>query len=355
MIINDHSNIPVVQSSVVATNIPHRIALIDSKGKIVAVNQGWKTFAEKAGVSLKRVGPGVNYLDICRQARGAASRKALAGILAVLNGKASTFVMDYACDAPAGRSRYRMSADAITHGTAKVAIAHIDVTDLQTGRRAVQDFARRLIQAQEEERRIISREIHDDVGNRLALLSLSLRKIKQQTASAATENELGKVLESITDLSGILRNLSHGLDPAPLRHLGIRVALKSLLDAFQQTYGVDMDVVIPAEMLRLADEAELCIFRITQESLQNIVKHSGADKIKIVLAQTPRQTRLTVSDRGQGFVRSTAIHKGGLGLLSMEERALSIGGRLTVNSAPGKGTEVRLTIPTEKPTSVIHR
>jgi signal transduction histidine kinase len=354
MIINDHSNIPVVQSSVVATNIPHRIALIDSKGKIISVNQGWKTFAEKSGVPLKRVGPGVNYLDICRQARGAASRKALAGILDVLNGKATSFVMDYACDAPAGRSRYRMSADAITHGTARVAIAHIDVTDLQTGRRAVQDFARRLIQAQEEERRIISREIHDDVGNRLALISLSLRKIKQQSPGAVTD-ELGKVLESITDLSGILRNLSHGLDPAPLRHLGIRAALKSLLDAFQQTYGVDMDVVIPAGMPRLADEAELCIFRITQESLQNIVKHSGAGKIKIVLAQTPRQTRLTVSDWGQGFVRSAAIHKGGLGLLSMEERALSIGGRLTVNSAPGKGTEVRLTIPTEKLASVIHR
>ena len=355
MIINGHSSSAPIQSSVISTNLPHRIALIDSKGKIVAVNNGWKAFAEKAGVSMKQVGPGVNYLDVCRQSRGAASRKALAGILAVLNGKAPTFVMDYACDTPDGRTRYRMSADAITHGTARAAIAHVDVTDMQSGRRAVQDFARRLIRAQEEERRIISREIHDDVGNRLALISLSLRKIKQQASSDITESELGKVLDSITDLSGILRNLSHGLDPAPLRHLGIRAALKSLLDAFQDTYGVPVDVVIPPEMPRLADEAELCIFRITQESLQNIVKHSGADKVKIVLAQTPRQTRLTVSDGGQGFVRSAALRKGGLGLLSMEERALSIGGRLTVNSEPGKGTEVRLTIPTAKHASVIHR
>jgi signal transduction histidine kinase len=353
MIISGHSDFPPVQSSVADLNHPHRIALIDAKGKIVAVNEAWKTFAKASGVSLKRVGPGANYLEVCRQARGAASRKALAGVLAVLNGKASSFVMDYTCDTPAGHCRYRMAADAIMHSTARVVIAHANLTDLQST--SIQDFARRLMRAQEEERRIISREIHDDVGNRLALISLSLRKIMQQSADIVTESELGKVLESITDLSGILRNLSHGLDPAALRHLGIRAALKSLLDGFQQTYGVHMDVVIPPEMPRLADETELCIFRITQESLQNIVKHSGADKIRIVLAQTPRQTRLTVSDGGQGFVRSAALRKGGLGLLSMEERALSIGGRLTVNSAPGKGTEVRLTIPTEKHASVIHR
>jgi two-component system, NarL family, sensor kinase len=353
MIISAHSDCPPVQSSVAGINHPHRIALIDAKGKIVAVNEAWKAFARESGVSLKRVGPGANYLDVCRQVRGAAARKAVAGILDVLNGKASSFVMDYTCDGPAGRTRYRMAADAITHSTARVVIAHANVTDLQS--KSIQDFARRLMRAQEDERRIISREIHDDVGNRLALVSLSLRKIMQRSSDIATANELDKVLESITDLSGILRNLSHGLDPAPLRHLGIRAALKSLLDGFQQTYGVHMDVVIPPEMPRLADEAELCIFRITQESLQNIVKHSGADKIKIVLAQTSRQTRLTVSDRGQGFLRSAVSRKGGLGLLSMEERALSIGGRLTVNSAPGKGTEVCLTIPTEKLASVIHR
>src|SRR5262245_25683187 len=155
MIINGHSDSPPVHSTVITPNLPHRIALIDSKGKIVSVNQAWIAFAEKSGVSLKQVGPGVNYLEVCRQARGAASRKALAGILAVLNGNVPSFVMDYACDTPAGRARYRMSADAITHSTARVIIAHVDVTDLQLGRGAVQDFARRLIHAQEQERRII--------------------------------------------------------------------------------------------------------------------------------------------------------------------------------------------------------
>src|SRR5262245_57591294 len=208
MLISRHSDLPPVQSAVAGISHSHRIALLDANGKIVAVNEAWRALARESGVSLKRVGPGANYLDVCRQARGAASRKALAGVLDVLNGRVSSFVMDYACDTPTGRTRYRMAADAIVHSTARVVIAHANVTDLQSTN--IQDFARRLMQAQEDERRIISREIHDDVGNRLALVSLSLRKIMQQSSDTVTGIELGKVLESITDLSGVLRNLSHG-------------------------------------------------------------------------------------------------------------------------------------------------
>src|SRR5262249_7028367 len=146
-----------------------------------------------------------------------------------------------------------------------------------------------------------------------------------------------------------LRDLSHGLHPAPLRYLGIPAALKSLCDGFEDTCGIQVElVVVCPDMPRLPNEVELCIFRITQECLQNAAKHSGADKVKVVVEHNSRQLRLTVSDSGRGFTHSEAIRKGGLGLLSMEERALGIGGTLTFDSGPGEGTEIRLTVPLKK-------
>jgi signal transduction histidine kinase len=336
-----------------AASVTPRVALIDSAGIIVAVNTDWLALAEATGTDLTRVGPGANYLAVCRQASGSSvsSRKALAGIHAVLKGKTASFSLDYACQMPLGPGYFRMTVTPVAYRNARAAVVHTDITDLQLSRekdlKRLQQFARRLINAQEEERQRISRELHDDIGNRIALLSLSLRRsIKESPeASDLRKHELSKVLDGITDLSAALRNLSHCLHPAPLRCLGIRPALKSMQDGFEKTYGIRMDLVIPPDVPRLPDDVELCIFRITQECLQNVTKHSGADKVRIVLKYTPKQVRLTVSDTGRGFIRADAMQKGGLGLLSMEERALSIGGNLMVNSTPGGGTEIWLTIP----------
>jgi two-component system sensor histidine kinase UhpB len=252
-----------------------------------------------------------------------------------------------------------MSVTPISYGDARAAIAHTDITDLQLSKekdfQRLQQLARRLINAQEEERQRISREIHDDLGNRIALMSLSVRQIMKQSSAqdpGSSSRELNKVLDGITELSTALRELSHYLHPAPLRCLGVRGALKALQAGFKKTHGIEMELVVPPEMPRLPDDVELCIFRITQECLHNVVKHSGADKVKVVLEHTRKRIRLTVSDTGRGFVRSEAIQKGALGLLSMEERALSIRGRLTINSSRGRGTEICLTIPEPRP--VVH-
>jgi len=335
-----------------------RVALIDSQGIIVAVNKEWMALAKRAGAAENRVRPGVNYLDVCRQAGCDASQKSLLGIQEVLKGKTSSFAMDYACQLPSRLAHYRMSVTPIAYGTARAAIAHTDITDLQISKendlRRLQQFARRLINAQEDERQRLSREIHDDLGHTIAMMSLSVRQIIKQPSKnpSSRVRDLNKILDGITNLSTALRDLSHWLHPATLRYLGIPAALKSLREGFEEAYGLHIDLRVPAEMPRLAEEVELCIFRIAQESLQNVTKHSGTSKVRIVLEHTPPQIRLSVSDKGRGFVRSEAIQKGGLGLLSMEERALSIGGSLTVESSPNGGTEIRLTIPADKATSV---
>jgi signal transduction histidine kinase len=340
--------------------VPRRIALIDSEGKIVAVNKDWMTLAEETGANRARTGPGASYLDVCRRAGrdSAEPRKALAGIWDVLKEKTPSFGMDYACQSPSGPAYFRMNVTPIEYKNARVAISHTDITNLQLAKikdsSRLQQFARRLIHAQEEERRRISREIHDDLGSRIAFMSFSVRRLMEQSpkgleSSATTLTELNKVVEGLGDLATALRNMSHHLHPPSLQYVGIVGALKSLRKAFEEMYGVQVDIRVPARMPELSEAAALCIFRVSQECLQNIAKHSGAMKCRIVLEHSHEQVQLVVSDYGRGFVRSDAIARGGIGLLSMEERALSIGGCVTVKSGRGAGTEVRLTIPLQKP------
>src|SRR5262249_48077019 len=159
---------------------------------------------------------GMNYLEVCRQALGSStdSRQALAGISEVLKGKTSSFAMDYTCQTRSGSTFFRMSVTPIVYGDAQVAITHTDITDFQLEKdkafKRLRQFARRLIRAQEGERLRIGREIHDDLGNRIALMSLSLRQfIKERRKSlGAGLRELDKIRHGLTDLSTALRNLS---------------------------------------------------------------------------------------------------------------------------------------------------
>jgi two-component system sensor histidine kinase UhpB len=179
-------------------------------------------------------------------------------------------------------------------------------------------------------------------------MSFSARRLMERDSkngSSTALSELKKLVEGLTDLSSALRNISHDLHPPSLRYVGIGGALKSLRMTFEETYGIQMDVHVPPKVPALSDEIGLCIYRIAQECLQNIAKHSGASKACITLECSPEEVELTVKDAGRGFARFEALQKGGVGLLSMEERALSIGGHLTLKSGPGSGTEVRLSIP----------
>jgi len=337
-----------------------RVALIDPQGNIVAVNKDWATFAGEVGDGSHTVRPGANYFEVCGPASGSSMlpNKALIGIRRVLNAKIPSFSIDYASHTASGPAYFRMSVTPIIYKDARAAVVHTDITDLELLKardmKRIQQFARRLIKAQEDERQRISRELHDDVGGKLALMSFSVRKLMEQSSEklGSSANELVNICGGITDLAAAMRNLSHRLHPPPLRCLGIRAALKSLFEEFQKAYRIEIDFNIPDQMPRLANDVELCLFRIAQESLLNVVKHSGASKVRIVLEHTPKQIRLTVSDTGRGFNPAEASHQGGLGLISMEERALSIRGFLTVNSMPGSGTKIRLTIPVQPEQSI---
>src|SRR5262245_43393229 len=179
-----------------SSRILRRMALIDSRGNIVAVNKDWVLLAEETGTSLNRVGPGVNYLEICRKASGSSrlSRRALTGIQAVLKEETSSFDMDYACQTPFGPAYFRMDVTPIAYRNARAAVVHTDITSVRLSKeedfKRLQQFARRLIDAQEKERQRISRELHDDLGNRIALMALSVRQIMKQYSKNSGTREL---------------------------------------------------------------------------------------------------------------------------------------------------------------------
>jgi signal transduction histidine kinase len=347
--------IPVLHKEYPAV-VARRMALIDAYGTIVAVDNEWMTLAKKTGALLHRVGPGANYLEVCRQASSLSdtSRRALIGIQAVLNRETTVFALDYACQMPSGLAFFRMSVAPIAYFNARAAVVHTEITDLQfskeRGSRRHQQFAQRLMNAHEAERQRLSQEMHDDLGNRVALINFAVRRAIRENPEdlASGRNELNKILAAVTDLSTALHEFSHRLYPPSLQYAGIRAALKSVQEEFEKIDRIKVDIAVPSALPWLPDEVQLCLFRVSQEGLQNIAKHSGADRARIVLECGHRYVRLTVSDAGRGFIRSEVARGNGLGLLSMEERALSVGGHVSIKSSPGEGTEIYLTIPIQK-------
>ena len=212
----------------------------------------------------------------------------------------------------------------------------------------IRDLGGRLLRAQEVERSRIARELHDDVGQQLALLAIDLELIGG--AGPDVEGETGMLIsESLSRTRGIARSvhdLSHRLHPEKLHLLGLVAALQSMQREFSRPSLVvtfahqDVPISLPSDVT-------LCLFRIVQEALQNIIKHSSAREVSIELVGSDVGLLLTIADDGKGF-ESERVSNTGLGLISMAERLQDIGGSLKIWSREGAGTRLEITVPQER-------
>ena len=217
----------------------------------------------------------------------------------------------------------------------------VDITDRKHAERSLTEVNGRLIDAQEEERRRIARELHDDFNQRLALLAIGLERLSQtlgpDSASAGQVSDLCRLTQEIaTDV----HRLSHRLHPAKLEHLGLVPAIKGLCREFSEQYGIQIDFVHRNVPSCTAKESALCLFRVAQEALSNTVKHSGVRKGRLELFGHRGALHLCVSDTGTGFDPQSVSAKGRLGLISMQERVRAAGGTLAVESSPSSGTRI---------------
>jgi signal transduction histidine kinase len=230
--------------------------------------------------------------------------------------------------------------------------AEIDLRSKESALRVsyeqVRQLAGRLINAQEEERARIARELHDDVGQRVASLSIGLSSLKGRVPDSeeAVRRELSRLQQRTVTLATDLRDLSHELHQGMLDHVALPEALRERCEEINATSGIQMRLEVPDRWLEVKDDIKLCLYRVAQEALRNITKHAHAKTGRISLARVNGDVVMSISDDGLGFKTNGAINQRGIGLLSIRERVRMLGGRLEVTSSPNAGTVATVTIPT---------
>jgi two-component system, NarL family, sensor histidine kinase DegS len=225
-----------------------------------------------------------------------------------------------------------------------------DITEQKRLRDEMGQFTKRLLEVQEEERKRISRELHDDTAQYLALLKLEMDALIEK--GNRIDPDIVVHLRRLRDMAekslNEVRRFSHELRPSVLEHFGLIAALDLIIGEFGITCQTEVSLNVFGIERRLPDEIELALFRIIQEALSNIRKHSEASKAKVTLKFMSRKVDLTITDNGKGFDNTNTSQAGGkgcLGLIGMRERASLIGGMLNIESQPKKGTKISLTLP----------
>ena len=228
----------------------------------------------------------------------------------------------------------------------------VDITESKANEQAVLELGGQLINAQEAERARIARELHDSVGQRVAMLSIDAELIKLGLTSS--QSDLRQQLDNLCALTGELardiRRLSHGLHSAMLDHVGLVAATYDLCGQVARQNGISIETLDRNLPDTIAPDASLGLFRVLQECLTNLVKHSQASSARVVLEADENNLRLLVSDAGVGF--DVSSRKSGLGFISIKERLRLLGGRLSIRSAPNAGTQILAEVPLARVASV---
>jgi PAS domain S-box-containing protein len=223
----------------------------------------------------------------------------------------------------------------------------VDITARKQAEEALSDMSGKLIEAQEQERARIARELHDDINQRLALLAMELEQVQQQAPDSVSElrTRIGVLQNQTTQISSDIQRMSHELHSSRLEYLGIVAAVKAFCKEFGERQKVEIDFSDDDVPKRLPPEISLCLFRVTQEALHNAAKYSGVRHFQVQLWESAGEIHLRVSDSGKGFDKGAAMRGTGLGLTSMQERLKLVHGELRIDSQQNRGTTIHARVP----------
>jgi PAS domain S-box-containing protein len=344
------------------------VCVLDKEGIILKTNDAWKEFGS---CNTSRVVPiddvGQNYLDVCRRAIAAGdstSQVILGGIETVLEGSQTSFSAEYPCHSPEVERWFLMRVTPLKD-TKGVVISHTDISGrvrmsqalekhvrlLSEKQKELEFLAEKLIEAQEEERKRIARELHDDFNQRLAALSLELETMEGVPIdpSEPVARKLAAVRAQVGQLSDDLHDLAYRLHPSLLEHVGLAAAAQDHVAEFTRRTGLPVTFTAREVPEILSLEVATNLFRVMQESLQNVSRHAQATEVMVRLSGSSKGIGLSVRDNGKGFDHENKSgREKGLGLVSMEERARGLGGFLRIHSLPSAGTKVCAWIPRYK-------
>jgi PAS domain S-box-containing protein len=229
-----------------------------------------------------------------------------------------------------------------------------DITELKASEHALQrshervrEMAGRLISAQEEERRRIARDLHDDLNQKVAGLSIQLSNVRQRIPPSEQHliRELSQLQARTADLVHDIRELSHDIHPSILEHGGIAPALTAFAAELSRVEGFQLRLSLPDQAKQVPPGVTIAIYRIAQEAIRNVLRHAGTHSADISLDFNGGGLTLLIRDQGRGFDTDRVRESGGLGLISIEERVRLLDGRLDLSSRHGQGTTLRIEVP----------
>jgi len=355
-------------------SLRNHVVVLDSKGRVLATNKQEVQFAPRScffektesecivsdSCGLQRISQGKNYFEVWGRGRPADDSvvaAAVRGIRTVCEGKRDHFELEYCCGLQSDTDQcwLLMSVTPLKGGAPGAVVSHQDITGQRRHEQAIRELSGRLINAQEQERSRIARELHDDINQRVAVLAIELQQLESFFPQDSREaRQMVHALWNKThSLSTEIQHLSHQLHSAKLEHLGLIAALRGLCTEFSEQHRIASDFQFEKIPPTLGSDVSLSLFRVAQESLHNVAKHSRAKKVRVDLIGGNDRLLLRVSDDGVGFAPDSLSHQTGLGMISMSERIRLVGGTLSVWSRPSMGAQVEAAIPLSRSSAAL--
>ena len=336
--------------------LPSILCVLDENASIVTVNKAWREFAVANSGDSGAVNEGANYLAVCDAAASREHGSALAvanGIRDVLAGKQKSFVLEYECSTPTQVRWYEVTVSRFPgDGPVRLVVVHDNITrrkELATAQREasqrLQRLAAHLESVREEQSTRIAREVHDELGGTLTMLKLSLvTTIDNLATFSPMVSQLQGMVEQVDAALHTVKRISTHLRPAMLDTLGLLATIEWHAGQFSRMTGIEVELHMP-DYVRLSAEASTAVFRIVQEGLTNIAKHSGAKKVSITMIKCKGNLILRLQDNGKGLPKDSLRKHDSFGLIGMLERAQHLGGELTLTGTPQTGTQLMLRLP----------
>jgi signal transduction histidine kinase len=331
------------------------VAVLDETGTIIAVNRAWRDFATAGNYAEPDHGIGANYLAVCE--RGAAlsddAARTAQALREIIAGRRASFRMEYPCSGPDGVRWFqlRVTCPAETP-IRRIVVAHEDITDVKRAEESLARLSSRVLKLQDEERRRIARELHDTTAQNLLAISLNAARLADPLRGGAAPDAavvaeiLGLAEQSLKEI----RTLSYLLHPPLLDDVGLDSALRWLAKGFGERSGISTEVRIDELGASLAADAVTALFRVAQEALANVHRHSGSAWARLSLRRAGNDIELTVEDGGRGMplpqdgAAAGDVQAIGIGISGMRLRLEQLGGRLELRRRR-PGLTVRAVLP----------
>ena len=345
----------------VLNSLPSQVCVLDQDGVILKTNDAWKELARLQTNGVVTIGEvGDNYFALGRLATGGGTstgQAILKGLNAVLDGHDPIFSAEYQAQLMEDDEHWFLVRVTPLKGEKGVVISHTDISErvrmgqalerhlllLSDKQQELETLTGKLIEAQEQERRRIARDLHDDFNQRLAALSVELETIERASVAIPEPvvRHLAAIRGQVGQLSDDLHDLAYKLHPSLLEHVGLEIAVREHVTEFTKRTGLPVTLTAREVPGKLTPAMATGLFRVMQESLQNVLKHAQATGVTVRLSASSKGIGLSVRDNGKGFeVESQSERRSGIGLMSMQERARLLGGFIRIHSRPGHGTKV---------------